>query len=253
MCHSGLKDYDFSPTKWLEGNVFSCVCLSVSHSVQGPYALDLTIPQCTGTTQPQLPLTRILIVQGPPQTWALPLASDTWCQILKTCSNLLTWGPSPWCWNLVATEAHAVGKQVIRIPLECFLVFYLIWPDNVQAYFILFVAATQWNITHVNCPTRGSIYHRSFSLMRTLDKCDLQFIRYVQNHINIVRTYVSCLVGWTSTREPIWEQVFYSTGRFSPVIHRDRGPAWHTPQSPSWKTQRVHFYEKYNIIGWTVI
>ena len=46
--------------------------------------------------------------------------NDIWWPILKTCSNLFTWGHSQ-CWHRMAIEAHIVGKQAVCIPLECFL------------------------------------------------------------------------------------------------------------------------------------
>ena len=44
-----------------------------------------------------------------------------------SCWNLFNWRPLPpnQCWHLVVTEAHTVGKRILRILLECFLFF---WP-----------------------------------------------------------------------------------------------------------------------------
>ena len=80
-------------TKLQEGNVFSHFCPSVSHSVHG--GIPCTVPPT-------------------------PTTDICWPR-LGTCSNLFTWG-HPQCWNLVAIEAHMVGKRAVCIPLECFLV-----------------------------------------------------------------------------------------------------------------------------------
>ena len=96
----------FPPTEWREGNVFSCVCLSVCLStVKGSHmfitydVLDLTVKP------PPHP--------SPLQTWDmdphLP-ASDIWWPSLETCSKLFTWGPNPQYWHLVATKACTAGK-----------------------------------------------------------------------------------------------------------------------------------------------
>ena len=105
-----------------EGNVFSCVCLSVSYSIPWGVcyvnvthdALDLICtgtpwlnpapvdmgPHCTETHWPRPPLdmTWDCTVQGPPDlapalAW-LP-AGDIWWPRLDTCSNLFTGGDSP--------------------------------------------------------------------------------------------------------------------------------------------------------------
>ena len=62
------------------------------------------------------------------QKWDLLSFPCYWHLVVITgiCSNLLTWGPTPTPhlnWHLVvATETCTVGKQVVRILLECFLV-----------------------------------------------------------------------------------------------------------------------------------
>ena len=91
----GKWQYNFyhPPKKLQEGNVFSLFCLSV-------------IPPTTQTSY-----------IGPP-------TSDIWWPSLETCSNFFI-GPhcrdTQWYWHLVVIEALMVGRQIVRILLECFL------------------------------------------------------------------------------------------------------------------------------------
>ena len=53
--------------------------------------------------------------------------SDIWWPSLENCSEVFIGphctGPRSQYWNLVATESHTVGKQVVHILLEFFLVY----------------------------------------------------------------------------------------------------------------------------------
>ena len=66
---------------------------------------------------------------APPLTLA-DTDTDIWWSSLEICSNLFTWGPTPhpphWYCHLVGvTKTRVVGKRVVRILLECCLVYLL--------------------------------------------------------------------------------------------------------------------------------
>ena len=125
------------PMRLCEGNVFSHVCPSVSHSVHRRVshvtithvALDLTIqeppPQLYSILPPITPS-----VQGP-HLYRIPLCTRPQFPL----PPLMTFGGQDWrpvhtcsledshqCWHLVAIEVHTVSKRAVRILLECFLV-----------------------------------------------------------------------------------------------------------------------------------
>ena len=94
-------------------------------------------PHVTGPWSPNPPLllqTWDLAVQGPPGPSLLATSGCHHWRPVQTCSLQ---NPLPHQYrHLVATEAHTVGKWVVRILLECFLVstvksIYILYGSNV--------------------------------------------------------------------------------------------------------------------------
>ena len=100
------------PTKLRKGNVFShiCVCLGRgdSHVTVTHDTLDLA------AQRPLPPLDMGPYCTCPPCYWHL-MAGD-----LFQLVHLRT--PAHQSWHLIATEAQTVGREVVCILLECFLV-----------------------------------------------------------------------------------------------------------------------------------
>ena len=94
---------------FVEGNFFCCVCLPVFLPVGAPcdhYPWYIW-RHCTGLPMAMLPL---LVTSG----------RHHWRPV-QTCSLEET--PPPYqYWHLMATKVHLIGKQVVRILPECFLV-----------------------------------------------------------------------------------------------------------------------------------
>ena len=117
----GQVQYIYHPqTKLWEGNIFT----GVSHSVYGVSPCD-DYPWCIGTWVPP-----------GYQTWDLPpCPCPPFCyrHLMVITGDLFKPVHSrtfpPWSWHLVvAIKTHTVGKQTVRILLECCLVISIVKP-----------------------------------------------------------------------------------------------------------------------------
>ena len=85
-------------------------------TVQGPLAppFQRWDPSGSDIWWPSLETCSNLFASGSP-------SSDIWRSSLEICSKLFTWGPFPWYWHLVATQAHTDSKRAVYVLLECVL------------------------------------------------------------------------------------------------------------------------------------
>ena len=117
------------------GNVFTGISLSTGGVPIWPLPMMYwtshvpTPPSCCDIWWPLL-TTQVSTPRKGKVGYPAPSDSDSWWWSLDTCSNLFIWGPSPPPpptpppeWNLWWTLKHTVSRQVVRILMECFLVF----------------------------------------------------------------------------------------------------------------------------------
>ena len=129
-CHIDHILSDSYPTKLREGNIFSCVCLSLG--VPCGHYLGCTGPHRTGPPVPS-PLYRATAPCTGTQPCPLLPPSDIWWPKLETCLNLFTWGSH--CTDHLGylctgvdiwwrpAERPTMAERTACIWLECFLVY----------------------------------------------------------------------------------------------------------------------------------
>ena len=123
--YASCRQFLPSANELRKGNVFTVVCLSVHRGRWSPchHYPWCICPHCTGSLLALDPSRNG--TWGPPGLPQLVTSGDHHWRPVQTCSLDLTVQSPHWYWHLIATKACTVGRRVVHILLECFLVIYL--------------------------------------------------------------------------------------------------------------------------------